>query len=108
MATRVMHADATSTRDAETLYRIAEELPDSVVLTDAEGRVLWVNAALCALLECTVNDVLGKAIEDLMPTEEVLKLIGLSCHLEGADLARDLNVFLIGPSGTRASVVATV
>jgi PAS domain S-box-containing protein len=96
------------TLDAEAFRQLVEGVSESVALTDVEGRILWVNAAFCALLECSASELVERPLEDLLPPEEMLKLVGFVSYLDGKDLLRDLNVFFAGPNGTRASVVASI
>lgn len=92
----------------ESFCDVMQQLPDGVIVTDVRGRIIWVNAAMCALLACTPEQLLTHPVEDLLPQEELLKLVGLAGYIEGRDMVRDLHMFLCGPDGTRASIVASI
>jgi len=73
--------------DVETLGRTLQQMGDTVVLTDGQARITYVNDAFLALFECSRDEVLGKCSSVLLAeTDEVAR------HLEqraAAALSRD-------------------
>jgi PAS domain S-box-containing protein len=62
------HAATADLRDAERRFRTAfEALPVAAALTDEDGRVLAVNDALVALIGAPGEEVLGRALESVLP-----------------------------------------
>lgn len=57
-------------KDLERLAMVARHTTDSVVITDAEGKVLWTNQAFTRLTGYTLEDVLGKKPGHLLQGEE--------------------------------------
>lgn len=88
--------------------RLFAKLPEGVVVADVEGRVLATNDAFRGFFGADEPDLVGRPIEDLMPAEEILKLIGFASYLQGKDLLHDLSLSFSGANGRRVSVVASV
>ena len=57
-------------RDLERLAMVARHTTDSVVITDAEGKILWTNQAFTKLTGYTLEEVLGKKPGALLQGEE--------------------------------------
>ena len=57
-------------RDLERLAMVARHTTDSVVITDAEGKILWTNQAFTKLTGYTLEEVLGKKPGDLLQGKE--------------------------------------
>ena len=56
--------------DVEALYlSLVENLPVSVARKDLSGRITFANQAFCALLDLSLDEVLGKSDFDLYPEE---------------------------------------
>jgi PAS domain S-box-containing protein len=62
-------------REAEERYRSAlEQAPDAVFVADLNGRYIEVNSAACRMLGYTREQLLGKTIMDLIPSEDLPRL----------------------------------
>jgi len=46
--------------------KLIEGLPDGVIVFDALNRIVDINPAACRLLACRVDDMIGKALDDLL------------------------------------------
>ncbi len=57
-------------KDLERLAMVAKHTTDSVIITDAEGKTLWVNQAFTKLTGYTLEEVLGKKPGDLLQGDE--------------------------------------
>lgn len=57
-------------RDLERLAMVARHTTDSVVITDADGKILWTNQAFTKLTGYTLEEVLGKKPGTLLQGEE--------------------------------------
>ncbi len=57
-------------KDLERLAMVARHTTDSVVITDAEGEILWTNQAFTKLTGFTLEEVLGKKPGSLLQGEE--------------------------------------
>lgn len=63
-------------RQSETRYRaLIDEAPDGIFLADLSGRYIDVNSAACRMLGYTRDELLSKTIMDLIPQEDVSRLI---------------------------------
>lgn len=70
------HAEETIRRyskDLERLAIVAKHITDSVVITDAEGKTLWVNPAFTKLTGYTLEEALNKKPGHLLQGEETSK-----------------------------------
>jgi PAS domain S-box-containing protein len=94
--------------EPEVFEGIAQRLPESMVVTNADGITVWVNDAFCALTGRSREEVLAQPVEDLMPAEEVLRLIGFTSYVGGRDIVRDMNLCFSCASGARAPLVASI
>lgn len=92
----------------DVFQRIALLLPESMVVTDAKGVIAWANDAFCALTGYSRDEILARPVEELMPAEEVLGLLGFSSYIGGRDLVRDIDICFSCLGGGRAPVVASV
>lgn len=59
----------------EQLRALFEQASDGLFLADIDGRYTDVNAAGCAMLGYTRDEIVGKTILDLIPAEEVERLL---------------------------------
>ena len=94
--------------NSELFSDLVQQLPDGIIITDPQGRIQWVNGAICAWLACTPEQLVSQQFEELMPSEELLKLVGLVAYIESRDVVRELHLFLCGPGDARASVIASI
>lgn len=63
-------------RQSEARYRaLIEQAPDGIFLADLSGRYIDVNSAACRMLGYTRDELLSKTIMDLIPQEDVSRLI---------------------------------
>jgi len=61
---------------SEKRYRsLQEDAPDGIFVADLDGRYTEVNDAGCRLLGCTRDEIIGKTIMDLIPPEDVERLM---------------------------------
>ncbi len=62
-------------RESETRFRdLIDQASDGIFIADLEGRYTEVNAAACAMLGYTREELLGKTIVDLIPEADVERL----------------------------------
>jgi len=62
-------------RKSESLsHGLVEQAPDAVFIADIGGRYLEVNVPACRLLGYTREELVGKAIEDVIPADDVSRL----------------------------------
>jgi signal transduction histidine kinase len=87
---------------------VAWLLPESMIVTESDGRIAWVNEAFCVLVGLPPEALSSSPLEDLMPSEEILKLVGLEPYIGARDLVRDVSISFRGPRETRASLVASI
>jgi diguanylate cyclase (GGDEF)-like protein/PAS domain S-box-containing protein len=89
-----------TTEDA-TLARLLEELPDVVIVLDAEGRLLWGNARAEAMFEVTLEEYRGRSALDLVHPDD-LELVGCSLvSIQNKEIGTTLEVRAKIPSGWR-------
>ncbi|KJR42580.1 histidine kinase [Candidatus Magnetoovum chiemensis] len=51
----------------EASKRIIESVPESIIIADAEGRIVMINEQTQKLLGCEKNELIGKEVETLIP-----------------------------------------
>ncbi|HEY2410170.1 MAG TPA: ATP-binding protein [Polyangiaceae bacterium] len=68
-----------------------DQLPDGVVITDASGRIEYVNLAFCALLGRELEDVLAQPLEAIVAEQDMLHLLGFGA-LFGAEGGQDVSL----------------
>ena len=54
------------TRELRTLAHVARETDNGVIITDAKGRIVWVNTGFTRLTEYTLDEALGKHKAELL------------------------------------------
>jgi PAS domain S-box-containing protein len=57
------------------LRALVDLAPDGIFVADIDGRYTFVNEAGCRLLGCSVDEIIGKTIVDLIPAEDVDRLL---------------------------------
>ena len=57
------------------LWGLLELAPEGIFLADIDGRYTYVNEAGCRLLGCERGDIIGRTILDLIPAEDVARLV---------------------------------
>ncbi len=71
--------DITETKQAKALleqseikYRsLFEQASDGVIITDLTGKIVEVNSSICNMGNYTVNEMIGKHVNDFMPLEDI-------------------------------------
>ncbi len=69
-----LQATERTSGDAQ-LRALVDLAPDGIFVSDVDGRYTFVNGAACRLLGCSPDDVIGKTIPDLIPAEDVERLL---------------------------------
>jgi len=89
-----------TTEDA-TLARLLEELPDVVIVLDAEGHLLWGNARAAAMFEVSLEEYSGHSALDFVHPDD-LELVGCSLvSIQNKEIGTTLEVRAKTPSGWR-------
>ncbi len=71
------------------LRTIVESLPDGMLVTNADARVVLVNPAFCHLVGLSFENGIGKPVEDCIPDKELCRLvreISTGRHVDFEDL----------------------
>ena len=66
---------------ASQLQVLVEQAADGIFVADQDGRYTFVNEAGCRMLGCAREEVIGKTILDLIPTEDVDRLLASKAQL---------------------------
>jgi len=99
--------NTTETEDVQRIQRICAALPVAVVMTHAEGRIGYANAAFLLISGFTSDELIGRSIEDLAPDASRDKF--LTFYFPGQDVAQPiirLEHQLATKDGTIRSVLA--
>jgi len=56
------------------LQVLIEQASDGIFVADGDGRYTFVNEAGCRMLGCSREEVIGKTILDLIPSEDIDRL----------------------------------
>lgn len=68
---------------APQLQMLVEQASDGIFIADVEGRYIFVNDAGCRMLGFSRTEIIGKAIFDLIPSEDVGRLLDARTALLG-------------------------
>jgi len=62
-------------KSAERLQSLVDQAPDGIFIADLDGRYTDVNSAGCRMLGYTREEIIGKTIVDILPPEDVNRLM---------------------------------
>jgi diguanylate cyclase (GGDEF)-like protein/PAS domain S-box-containing protein len=82
------------TVDVGVLAEVLESAADAVLIVDAAGTVLWVNAQVTQMLGWPSEDLLGRPVEVLVPTRAKQVHRAHRAHFEDARVARGMGLDL--------------
>jgi PAS domain S-box-containing protein len=89
------------TSDGQTLTRLLYELPDVIVVLDAEGQLLWANARAEGIFGRTLEEYQGRSALDLVHPDD-LELVGRSLvSVQAKEIGTTLEVRANTPTGWR-------
>jgi len=90
-----------TTNDDRTVIRLFDDLPDAVIVIDAEGRLLWVNRTAERLFGRSLHDSLGMSgLELVHPADLEFVLLSLA-SVHDKELGTPIEVRLNTPAGWR-------
>src|SRR5688572_1004198 len=93
-------------RGHSTLPLAVDDLPDGVLVTSDDGRVLAANAVFLELTGRDATSLLHQQFESLLAEEDMVRLIGFRAMF-GERVTRDNNVAFVTPAGERRPLVVS-